>query len=106
LKASPGYQAVTLWVPAASALVVQVAVRVLPVPARTLAEQPPIDIPPSRKLTVPPGAKPVTLAVKVICAPGVEGLSELVRAVLVFLESTTCVNGELLAAALTASPPY
>ena len=46
-------------------MVVQVAVRVLPVPDRVRAEHPLIDVPPSRKLTVPVGADPATEAVNV-----------------------------------------
>ena len=49
-----------LCVPAVSADVEQVAVRVLPLPASATAAQPAIDAAPSLKLTVPVGAEPVT----------------------------------------------
>ena len=66
-----------LCAPVVRPVVVQVAVRVLPVPERVRAEQPLIELPPSRKSTVPVGADPVTLAVKVTLAPCEAGLSEL-----------------------------
>ena len=51
------------------ALVLQVAVRLLPLPASATALQPLIEAPPSLKLTVPVGALPVTVAVRVTLAP-------------------------------------
>src|SRR5260370_926386 len=74
-----------LWVPAASLLVVQVAVRLLPLPLSAAAEHPPIDAPPSRKLTVPVAELPVTVAVKVTLAPTADGLAELDSVVVVAL---------------------
>ena len=67
------------WVPAARADVVQVAVRVLPLPASAAAAQ--IDVAPSLKLTVPVGAMPVTEAVNVTLAPNADGVPEVARAV-------------------------
>lgn len=93
-----------LWVPDASVVLVQVAVRVSPLPARGLAEHPEIDVPPSTKLTVPVGAEPVTLAVSVTLAPSAAGLRELARLVVVPSALTTWVIAELLDAALPASP--
>ena len=58
-----------LCVPTASADVEQVAVRVLPLPVSATAAQPAIDAAPSLKLTVPVGAEPVTVAVKVTLVP-------------------------------------
>ncbi len=46
-----------------------VAARVLPLPARLAAEQPEIVLLPLRKVTVPVGAAPVTLAVNVTGEP-------------------------------------
>ena len=66
-----------LWLPAASAVVVQPAVRMLPLPANAAALHPAIEAAPSRKLTVPVGAVPLTVAVKVTLAPGADGLAEL-----------------------------
>src|ERR1700675_109178 len=72
-----------LWPPTARALVVQLAVRVLPAPLTADVAQPEIEIPPSWKLTLPVGAVPVTVAVNVTLAPDVDGLSELVSPVVV-----------------------
>src|SRR5437667_12041138 len=72
-----------LCAPAASALVVHTAVRLLPLPANATAEQPAIDVPPSLKLTDPVGLVPVTVAVKVTLLPTVEGFAELVSVVVV-----------------------
>ena len=59
------------------------AVRVLPEPVSVTAEQPLMEDPPSLKFTVPVGAAPVTVAVRVRLAPTVEGLSELASVVIV-----------------------
>ena len=67
----------TLCVPAVSAAVEHDAARVLPLPVSATAEHPAIEDAPSVKLTVPPGLKPVTDAVKVTLPPTAEGLSEL-----------------------------
>jgi hypothetical protein len=83
LAASPLYVATMLCVPAASVLLVHAAVRLLPLPANTTAEQPPIDVAPSLKLTVPVGLAPVTVAVKVTFVPAVDGLEELMSVVVV-----------------------
>ena len=69
--------------PAASALVLQVAVRVFPEPPRATLEQPEMELPPSVKFTVPVGAEPVTLAVNATLAPKFEGFAELLRVVVV-----------------------
>ncbi len=70
-----------LCVPPLKALVVQAAVRLLPLPAKATAEQPLIVLPPSVKATDPVGAVPLTVAVKVTFAPTVDGLSELASVV-------------------------
>ena len=80
--------ATMLCVPNARPLEVQVDVRVFPLPARVLPEQPRIGVPPSTKLTVPVGALPVTDAVNVMLAPCEDGLCELVSAVLMLAVPT------------------
>ena len=94
-----------LCVPTVSALVVQVAVRVLPVPESVRAEQPLIDEPPAVKFTLPVGMEPVTVAVNVTVAPSDEGLSELASDVLVATNPTTCETALLLEVPLLPSPP-
>ena len=93
-----------LCAPEARSLLLQVAVRVSPVPERLLAEQPLIGAPPSMKVTVPVGADPVTLAVQRTFVPWPAGLSELVRVVVVLTRPTTCATDALLEATLLASP--
>src|SRR6202045_1583910 len=69
-----------LWVPAARLLVTHCAV---PLPPSPTVAQLLIGLPPSVKPTVPVGALPVTVAVKVTIAPTVDGLSELASVVVV-----------------------
>lgn len=85
-------------------LVVQVAIRVFPLPASGLAEHPEIDAPPSTKFTVPVGAEPVTLAVRMTLAPSAAGLTELASVVVVFARAMTCANGALVEGELLAVP--
>jgi hypothetical protein len=109
LVALPLYAATMLRVPTARLAVVQVAVRTLPLPVRATALQPAMDNPPSLKLTLPVGATPVVVAVKVTLAPAVDGLAELVSVVFVAvgaLELTTCDSVALADAALVALPLY
>ena len=80
------------------------AVRVLPLPIRATVAQPLIEAPPSLKLTLPVGAKPVTDAVNVTLAPTVDGLPELERVVDV-ADLTTCDSALLVDATFPASPP-
>src|SRR5438045_4544517 len=64
-----------------------------------------IVLAPSVNATVPVGALPVTLAVKMTREPTVDGLSELARVVvLVALLPITCDSGALAEPALAASP--
>jgi hypothetical protein len=93
-----------LWMPAVSLVVVQVAVRLLPLPLSAAAEQPAIDVSPSRKFTVPVCALPVTVAVNVTLSPALAGLSELDSVVLVAAPLTVCVSTALVEAASFASP--
>ena len=98
----------TLWVATLSALVVHAAVLLLPLPASTMAEQPPIELPPSLKLTLPVGLLPATVAVNVTLVPKVDGFLELASVVVVGVgpaELTTCDSAALVDAPLPASPP-
>jgi hypothetical protein len=72
-----------LCVPAASALVLQAAVLVLPLPESGNAPQPLTGLPPSVTVTVPVGPLPLMLAVKVTLSPTCAGFSELVSVVVV-----------------------
>src|SRR5438132_13790959 len=72
-----------LCTPAVSVLVVQPAVRLLPLPLKATAEQAAIDVAPSLKLTDPVGLVPVTVAVKVTLAPTVDGFGALASVVVV-----------------------
>ena len=80
------------------------AVRVLAEPARATAPQPEIETPPSVKLTVPLGVKPVTEAVNVTLAPAIEGLAELASEADAEAWLTVWVIAALVEAAFDASP--
>ena len=94
-----------LWLPTASAAVAQLAVRMLPLPLTTAAEQPLIELEPSLKLTVPVGPLPLTVAVKVTLLPIVEGVNDVATPVVLPVPLTVWVSAALLEAALLASPP-
>ena len=94
-----------LCVATASDPVVQAAVLLLPLPVSATALQPLIELAPSLKLTLPVGAKPVTVAVNVTFAPNVDGLSELATPVVLVPLLTTCDSAALVEVALPASPP-
>jgi hypothetical protein len=68
--------------------------------------QPDIDTPPSVKLTLPVGLKPVTETVKVTLAPELDGLAELDAVVVLAALFTVCVSVLLVEPLLLASPPY
>src|SRR6266487_3518356 len=95
-----------LCVPTVRLPVAQVAVRMLPLPLNTAAAQPAIDAPPSRKFTVPVGAVPLTVAVKVTLVPAVDGVNELPIPVVLVTLLTVCESAVLLDVALVASPLY
>ena len=76
LLGSPPYCAVIEWLPTASEEVVKVAVPAASVPV-------PICVPPSKKITVPVGENPVTLAVNVTDCPKLEGFFDEDSAVVV-----------------------
>jgi hypothetical protein len=97
-----------LCVAALKALVVHAAVLLLPLPVSAMALQPPIELAPSLKLTLPVGLVPATVAVKVTLVPTVDGFFELASVVVVGVggaELTTCDSAALVEAALPASPP-
>jgi hypothetical protein len=94
-----------LWTPGLKPLVVQAAVRELPVPVTATAPQPVIVVPPSVKFTAPVGATPLTVAVRVRLVPAVDGLWELTKVVVEPGLLTTCDSGALLDAAFALSPP-
>ena len=93
-----------LWVPTASELVVHCAVRLAPDPVSATAEQPAIKLPASVNVTLPVGALPVTVAVKVTDAASATGFGELESVVVLGALLTTCDSGTLAEAALFASP--
>src|SRR5262245_31390466 len=72
-----------LWLPTVRPFVLQIAVRELPVPLSTTAEQPAIALPPSVTATVPVGFTALTIAVKVTLAPTTAGFGEASRLVVV-----------------------
>ena len=78
-----------LCVPALKALVVQLAIGALPLPTKATALQPVIVVPPSLNATLPVGAVPLTVAVKVTLAATAEGFDELARVVVL----AVCVTG-------------
>jgi len=91
-------------VPTAKVLVVHFAVRLFPDPATAIAEQPPIELAPSMKFTVPVGTLPVIVAVKVTLPPVVEGVIEVVSAVVLAAGLMTWDIVALVDPALLASP--
>ena len=93
-----------LCVPAARLALLHVAVLELAEPAgNATAPQPVIVLPPSVKATLPVGAAPVTVAVKVTLAPTSDGLAELANAAVLGALFTVCVS-VLLEPLLAASP--
>ena len=93
-----------LCVPTLSALVAQAAVRTLPLPVRETAEQPESELAPSLKLTVPVGALPVTVAVKVTLVPAVDGVSEVANPLVLVAWLMVWVSVALPDEALEPSP--
>ena len=106
LVVSPLYLAVMLRVPVARPLVVQLAVRVSPLPARSAAVQPLIETVPSLKVTVPVGATPLTVAVKVTLEPTTIGVADVTTLAAVTALLIVCVRVELVDALFDASPLY
>jgi len=102
--ALPLYTALMLCVATLRLLVAQVAVRILPEPVSATAEHAAIEVAPSLKLTVPVGALPLTVAVKVTLVPAVDGVNELPIPVVLVSLLTVCESAALLEVALAASP--
>ena len=92
-------------VPTLKLLVEHTAERVLPLPLRAIAAQPAMELPPSVKLRLPVGLKPVTEAVKVTLVPAADGLAELDSAVALAAVLTTCDKTALVEPLLAPSPP-
>ena len=88
-------------VPPVIAAAAHVAVRALPAPL-SAAAQPAMVAPASVKLTVPVGALPLTVAVKVTLA--IDGFAELATLVVAPVLLTTWVSAALLDALLAPSP--
>ena len=101
---SPLYLAVMLRTPVARALVVHAAVRVLPAPASGTVAQVLIELVPSLKLTVPVGAAPVTVAVKVTLAPKIDGVPEVTTPVALIALLIVCESALLFEALFPTSP--
>src|SRR5512139_3734084 len=80
-----------VWLPTAKPPLLQVAARVLPLPAKAPAVQPLMALPPSVKLTVPLGALPLTVAVKVTLCPNALGLADELSTVVVPLRALLTV---------------
>ncbi len=106
LPPSPPYVATMLWAPTLRLLVLQIAVLLLAAPAgNATALQPLIALPPSVNATLPVGAEPETVAVKVTAAPTSDGVPEVVTDVLLDTLFTVCVSALLVEPVLPASPP-
>ena len=69
------------------------------------APQPAMVLPPSVNATLPVGAVPVTVAVKVTLVPTTDGFAELANAVPLLAGLTTCASVVLVDALLPPSPP-
>jgi hypothetical protein len=100
---SPPYVTVIGWTPAVSDDVWKTAAPPLSVPE-------PIEVPPSKKVTVPVGVPPncegVTVAVKVTVLPKIDGFVSLVTAVSGFALVTVCVMVLDALEVKLASPRY
>src|SRR5437016_1214815 len=97
-----------VWVATLSLLVLHGAVRVLPAPVSATAAQPLSVVPSALKATLPVGATPLTVAVKVTLTPATDGLAELDNAVVLVVVGgllTTCASAALVETVLFASPP-
>src|SRR5271170_3900358 len=95
-----------LWLPAMRLAVLQEALLLLALPlGRATPPQPLSIVPSALKATLPVGALPATVAVKVTLAPTSEGLAELARpVVLAVMPLTTCESVALVEPLLAVSP--
>ena len=95
-----------LWLPTLRLALLQVAVLLFAAPAGSATAPQPAIVPPlSVNATVPVGAVPVTVAVKVTLVPTTDGLAELASAVPLVAGLTTCARVVLVEALLLPSPP-
>src|SRR2546425_9410427 len=96
-----------LCVPAVRLAVLQVAVLVLPVPAGSATAPQPVSVFPSAvKATLPVGALPLIVAVKVTLAPRLDGLAEELSVVVdgvpvAVHASTSVIRDQVLSALVT-----
>ncbi len=95
-----------LCVPPVRLALLHAAVLELAEPAgKATAPQPVKVVPPSVKPTLPVGAAPLTVAVKVTLVPTIEGLAELASEVPLDAVSIVCASVLLVEPALPLSPP-
>ena len=91
--------------PATRLVVLHVVVLLFALPAGNVTALQPLSVVPSAvKPTLPVGAVPVTVAVKVTLVPAIDGLAELATAVPLAAELTTCANAGLVEPLLLLSP--
>jgi hypothetical protein len=94
-----------LCVPCARLLLLQVAVLLLALPAGSATALQPLSAAPSAlNATLPVGAVPVTVAVKVTLAPTTDGLAELATTAVPVDLLTVCASVLLVEALLPLSP--
>src|SRR5271170_6735750 len=96
-----------LWLPALRLAVLQVALLLLALPVGSATVPQPLSVVPSAvKATLPVGALPATVAVKVTVAPTDDGLAELARLVVLAVLPllTTCDRVALVEPLLAVSP--
>ena len=95
-----------LWLPTLSPALLHVAVLLFAAPAGSAtALQPEIALPPSVNATLPVGAVPVTVAVKVTLLPTTDGFAELANTAALVALFTVCASALLAEPLLPASPP-
>ena len=98
--------ATMLCAPAARLALLHAAVLELAEPAGNATALQPVKVVPSAvKPTLPVGALPVTVAVKVTFAPTSDGLAELATAAVLVALFTVCVSVLLVEPLLPLSPP-
>ena len=91
--------------PAARLVVLHVVVLLFVLPEGSATALQPLSVAPAAlNTTLPVGAVPVTVAVKVTLVPATDGLTELATAVPLTAELTTCTNAALVEPLLLLSP--
>ena len=94
-----------LYAPEARLVVLHVAVLLFALPEGSATALQPLSVAPSAlNATVPVGAMPVTVAVKVTLPPTIDGLAELATAAPLTAGLTTCANVALVEPLLLPSP--